>query len=415
MIHKHILFILLFLILANTNIVYSQTDSGQNSNIKTLLSETQNEKDIRDYVKFSHKKNADVDTIPQIGKNFFSIVPALGYTLQTGFAGIISANLAYYNSSQPSQKISSLNTSFTYSQYNQSIVPFTANIWTKGNKLNFITDCRFIDYPSDVYGLGGKRISVDSNANVGYTIDFQGLKIHQTVMFSIAKNMYVGIGYYYDQFWDIKAIDSLKRNVIHLLKRDLGTSELASGLAFRYLYDSRLNQINPNQGLYFNVVLRDNFKFLSSDDNWASLQADVRGYTRFPKSSKNVLGFWALAWTTLSKNSPPYLLLPSTGWDDQYNSGRGYVQGRFRGNNMYYFEDEYRFRISRNGLIGGVLFTNVQCFSGELSKQYENFNFGYGVGLRIKLNKFSGANLCVDYGFGENGSRGFFVNLGEVF
>jgi hypothetical protein len=36
-----------------------------------------------------------------------------------------------------------------------------------------------------------------------------------------------------------------------------------------------------------------------------------------------------------------------------------------------------------------------------------------GVGLR--LNKFSYANLCVDYGIGTEGSKGIFVNLGEVF
>jgi len=40
---------------------------------------------------------------------------------------------------------------------------------------------------------------------------------------------------------------------------------------------------------------------------------------------------------------------------------------------------------------------------------------GYGVGLRLRLNKHSGANLCVDYGFGRDGSKGLFVNLGEVF
>ena len=45
----------------------------------------------------------------------------------------------------------------------------------------------------------------------------------------------------------------------------------------------------------------------------------------------------------------------------------------------------------------------------------QNVAPGYGVGLRVKLNKFSGANLCVDYGFGTEGSRGIAVNLGEVF
>jgi len=56
---------------------------------------------------------------------------------------------------------------------------------------------------------------------------------------------------------------------------------------------------------------------------------------------------------------------------------------------------------------------NVQSFNGN-TRKYDNLLPGYGVGFRIKLNKNSGANLCIDYGFG-NGSQGLFVNLGEVF
>lgn len=108
-------------------------------------------------------------------------------------------------------------------------------------------------------------------------------------------------------------------------------------------------------------------------------------------------------------------MLPSTGWDDQYNSGRGYIQGRFRGKDMLYLESEYRFNLTKNGLWGGVVFGNVEHFSSDISRQFNQFIPGYGVGLRLKLNKHSGANLCVDYGFGKNGSQGFFVNLGEVF
>jgi hypothetical protein len=37
------------------------------------------------------------------------------------------------------------------------------------------------------------------------------------------------------------------------------------------------------------------------------------------------------------------------------------------------------------------------------------------MGLRIKFNKHSKANLCIDYAWGQDGSKGFFVNMGEVF
>ena len=108
-------------------------------------------------------------------------------------------------------------------------------------------------------------------------------------------------------------------------------------------------------------------------------------------------------------------MLPSNGWDDAYNSGRGYIQGRFRDRNMVYLESEYRFNISRNGLIGAVVFANLQNYSASMFKEYQGWIPGGGMGLRIKINKQSGTNVCIDYGFGRDGSRGFAVNLGELF
>ena len=108
-------------------------------------------------------------------------------------------------------------------------------------------------------------------------------------------------------------------------------------------------------------------------------------------------------------------MLPSNGWDDSYNSGRGYIQGRFRDKNMVYMESEYRFNISSNGLIGAVVFANLQNYSSSMFKGYQGWIPGGGMGLRIKVNKQSGINVCIDYGFGRDGSRGFAVNLGELF
>jgi len=370
------------------------------------------EKDMGDVLHHLFNRNKpllpNTDSIKDTRKHF-SIVPAIGYTLQTGFAGIISANMAWYNDTVGNTKISSVNTNVTYSQYRQVIIPFQINTWTKGNRYNIITDLRYIKYPSVIYGLGG-----ETNPNQGFTVNFSGIKMHQTIMKALSGNFYVGLGYYFDKLWNISATDSLSDDLKGQLKKVLGKKETASGVVLRFLYDTRLNQINPQQGVYFNVAYRYNPKSLGSDSTWQSVLIDSRAYLHFPRESHNVLAFWLMEWFTAS-GTPPYLLLPSTGWDDNYNTGRGYIQGRYRGNNMTYFESEYRFGITNNGLIGGVAFVNLQHFSSDISAAYNKLFPGYGLGLRIKLNKYSGANLCIDYGFGQNGSRGFFVNLGEIF
>jgi hypothetical protein len=82
---------------------------------------------------------------------------------------------------------------------------------------------------------------------------------------------------------------------------------------------------------------------------------------------------------------------------------------------MMYAEAELRFGITRNGLLGGVVFGNAQTISEINTGRFEVIAPGFGAGLRIKFNKFSKTNACIDYGIGTGGSHGFVGNLGEVF
>ena len=153
---------------------------------------------------------------------------------------------------------------------------------------------------------------------------------------------------------------------------------------------------------------------MGSDQNWQSLYLDFRKYIKLSPHSDNVLAFWNLDWFTFGGNAP-YFDLPSTGWDVYSNTGRGYIQSRLRGPGMLYFETEYRFKLTKNGLFGGVIFANAESVSEIATKRFETVLPGEGLGLRIKLNKISGANLSIDYGFGTSGSQGFFFNISEVF
>jgi hypothetical protein len=112
---------------------------------------------------------------------------------------------------------------------------------------------------------------------------------------------------------------------------------------------------------------------------------------------------------------PPYLDLPATGEDSYNNTARGYIEGRFRGLNLLYAEAEYRFRLLKSGLLGGVLFSNASTVSEFPGNKFERINPGNGIGLRVKMNKSASTNLCIDYGIGTGGSRGFSFNLNEVF
>jgi hypothetical protein len=341
----------------------------------------------------------------------FSVFPAVGYTLQTGFAGVIGANAAFYTISHHNETdhISTIISSVAYTQKSQFIFPVAANLWTRNNEYNILTDWRYLKYPSETFGLGG-HTQQDSS----YNLDYSYIKLHQAILKKIAGNLYAGIGYDFDYFWDIEEDSASQGRQTDFEEYGFKTSEKASGLSFTLKYDSRKNPINPQNGIYANILFQPKFVFMGSDENWQSLLLEFRTYIPFPVHSRNILAFWSYNWFTLGGN-PPYLLLPSTGWDEFSNTGRGYIQGRFRSYNMIDQEAEYRFVVSRNGLFGAVVFVNAETFSDVLTGKYEVISPGAGFGLRIMLNKFSRTNIAVDYGWGTMGSRGFFVNLGEVF
>jgi hypothetical protein len=271
-----------------------------------------------------------------------------------------------------------------------------------------VVDWRYLKYPSYTYGLGGY-----STFDNQYTIDYYAMRIHQTVFREIVKNLYGGLGYNYDYFWGIKQIDPPSRPT-DFDKYGFSSTEEASGITFNVLYDSRKNSINPQGGEFANIIYRPNVTFLGNQYTWRSLVVDLRKYVRFPEGTDNILAFWNYDWLTVSGN-PPYLMLPNTGGDPYSNTGRGYIQGRYRGKNMVYAEGEYRFNISKGGLLGGVIFANAESFTEQGTNRFEVVSPGYGAGIRLKVNKFSRTNIALDYGFGSNGSGGFFVNLGEVF
>jgi hypothetical protein len=336
-----------------------------------------------------------------------SVVPAAGYTLQTGFAGIVAGNTAFYIDTSASE--STLLANFTYSVRNQIIAPIQASIYTKDNKYNIVIDWRYLYFPSYTYGLGGYTSLAD-----GYLINYSAIRPHQTILRKVSKSMYVGLGFNLDYFYGIKELNPPGNKATDFETYGLSKTEFSSGPTFNYLYDTRTNPINPERGSFVNVIYRENPFFLGNATGWESLVVDLRKYFKFPLSSKNVFALWSYEWLTLS-GKPPYLMLPNTGGDQNSNSGRGYIQGRFRGNNMAYLEGEYRFGITRNGLLGAVVFANAESFTEQLSNKFETIAPGCGLGIRLKFNKFSRTNVALDYGFGEGGSGGFFVNVGEVF
>ncbi|MGZ3884196.1 MAG: hypothetical protein ACXVP0_00390 [Bacteroidia bacterium] len=344
------------------------------------------------------------------GKLHLAVLPAVGYSLVTKLAGVVAGNAAFYADNEKSTRLSVVNTSISYTQNNQIIFPLLSNIWARKNKYNLLGDWRYYKYPEFTYGLGGHTSTKNNSDQLSYS----NIIIHEAVLrhlFSSA--FYAGFAYNLNDHWNISEAGNADGGQSDFKTYGLNKTSVSSGISVNALYDTRKNSINPSDAAYGSVSFCPNFRFLGSDHNYQSLIVDLRKYFT-PGNSDNVLAFWSYSWLTFNGNAP-YLDLPSTGWDAYANMGRGYIQSRFRGKNLLYLESEYRFGITPNGLLGGVVFVNAQSVTDWPDNKFRVIYPAVGTGLRIKLNKHSNTNLSIDYAVGLNGSNGIFINLGEVF
>jgi len=367
------------------------------------------QRDIGDVLKsvFGNKQHTEplIDTIGS--KPIISFVPAVGYSLQTEFAATLTGNIVFR--STPSSKISSITTSMGYTEKRQFTLPIVSTIWTKDNQFVFVGDTRFYVYPQSTYGLGSNSDIADKQ-HMRYNL----FRLSEVVLKQVTGNFFLGAGYRLDQHWNISYKEPEDGGKSDYETYGATSRSTSSGISLNALFDSRDNAVNASKGFYAAVQYYDHARFLGSNTNWQSIVIDVRKYYNLPEGSDNVIAFWSYDWLVLS-GKPPYLDLPSTSWDTYSTTGRGYIQSRFRGAQMVYLESEYRFKILANGLIGGVVFLNGESFSAAPGTKLESIQPGYGPGLRIKLSKVSKTNLDIDYGFGNQGSNGLFLTVGEVF
>ncbi|QJD96330.1 BamA/TamA family outer membrane protein [Mucilaginibacter robiniae] len=395
---------------ADKNVSIPQLLTGKKGVADTTANVTQpasNQKDLPDVFRaLLHLKpaaeNDSVTSKPEI-----SVVPAIGYTLVSRLAAVLSGNVAFRTG--PQAHISTIVASASYTQNKQFIIPILSNIWTKNNTFDFVGDFRYYQYPESTYGLGS-----GSNIHDEDPMNFSFVRFYETAYRHITANWYAGLGYALDNYWNLSHQGPLNGAFSDYEAYGTSRHTIASGFTLNVLHDSRDNSINPLRGWYGSIQYRTNTPILGSTSTWSSLIIDYRKYVRFPAQSDNVLAFWSYNWFILS-GKPPYLNLPSNSWDPNSATGRGYIQGRFRGAQMVYAETEYRFKITRNGLIGGVLFANAESLSAQPHTRLQAIQPAFGPGLRLKLNKTSRTNVAVDYGFGRQGSRGLFIDVGEIF
>lgn len=343
-------------------------------------------------------------------KVYYSLLP-FGKLPGGATALVTTTQAGFYLGHKKTTWLSTVTFSPSMNFKGQFNIPFSANIWSPQNAWNYQGQLRYSYIPTDTWGIGGQSVNND-NLRINYSY----IRLYASALKKIKPYFFAGLGYNLDYHINIRPADDTS-SIQHFTQYAYGTANrsnsISSGPTLNLLFDTRVNSVNPLPGFYANLILRSNPDFLSSGKAWYSLYADSRKYVTLSQKGQNVLAFWAFAWTTLG-SAAPYLNLPAIGWDAEQRSGRGIYSRRYTGNTLLYVETEYRRDITNNGLLGFVVFANVNTVTEQDTRRFAYLHPAAGAGLRIKFNKKTATNVGIDVGFSK-GHNGLYFSLGETF
>jgi hypothetical protein len=369
-------------------------------------------------------------------KLYPSIIPAFGYTPQNGFVLGITTLAGIYMGDPDTTTISSLGLVAFFTTKNQFIAQSRNVAILAGNSWQLHGDYRLLLTNQLTYGLGSGAVSEAAGGTLvagEQPMDFNLVRFHQSVLKRVRGPVYVGASFRFDRYYGIDDqlyapdADPPAVTAHAAYSEQFGFPSGAyntAALGPEVVFDTRDSTINAYRGVYLNASYRFYPTWLGSARDAQLLYAEARTYVSLSAGvQRNVLAFWVLG-QGVTAGQLPYLALPSIGWDFASRTGRGYVQGRFRGTSEVYAESAFRFRITGDGLLGGAVFANASTFgSPALSvpgyttpaeSLFSRIRPAGGVGLRFMMNREARNNVTLDFAVGED-SAGLYFGAGEAF
>jgi len=398
-----------------SNSVYSQIDQD----VVVYDTAVTHIKDVGDILNKMFKKKADT-TIKKKQKGF-AILPSLGYNPSFGFVIGAKASSIRQFGDKSNTELSVFGIEGLYTSKGVVTGQVRHNVFTAGNKWNFIGNWQMSRFLITDYNIGTGNKDYINKTDSAFPIRFNYLRLMERVYRKIGRHLFTGAGlafHFRDQIDDEK-LDTLDSSphFRYSVRNGFNPQHYAqNALLLGIAYYTRDHPTRSYRGAYADISFAFSQQWLGSTKNSIQVFYDIRKYVSLSKKTpEHVLAFWHMASYKLD-GTIPYLALPATGYDTYNRSGRGYTIGRFKGLSYAYFESEYRFPISKNKLVSGVAFINVQTASDDLGKKlFQYWDPAAGGGLRILFQKESRSTICIDYARGKYGASGFFFGLNEAF
>ena len=236
------------LLILFTFLIIIDADSQQSVAIDTTITK---QKDVIDVlVKLFKISPAKADSSRQNKKVHFSLVPTGASSPGGGTAIITALNASFYTGTAPSTSLSTVTFSPWFTFDGKFVFPIRQLIWFPDNNYLSKGDTRFMIYPHETWGLSGNN---EKEENV--ELDYNYVRVYQSVLKKVGKEILLGAGYALDHHYSIKINGDTSQLVdmpLYEYKNQLQDKTTSTGPVLNFLIDSRRIQL----------ILRVDFTFL---------------------------------------------------------------------------------------------------------------------------------------------------------
>jgi hypothetical protein len=332
-------------------------------------------------------------------KSWFA-VPTLGSAPETGFYfGAVGYRLWKPNWDSLA-RTSFLKAEVMYTLKQQFITSFEINQTDRSQQWIWVGRNSWLRFPEYFWGIGRSEKSNQVQYD-GYRLEIDNQLLHR-------HGAYVFSGLYqsFQSVYGVRPVGTLlpeKQAIYHQI-----ISGISSGIGPTFLFDSRTNLLRPKskeaylrlEWLHFHPILGSHFTFQ---------QMLVEGRYFFPLRKRDILAFQTICQARIG--DAPFRMLSLMGGP---MIQRGYYFGRFRDQNAWAAQTEWRKSFSR--IFGMTAFLSTGAvFRTEGGVSGSGLRTAGGLGFRWSLIPGEETALRMDFAYTQDRDFGFYIGFGEAF
>ena len=350
--------------------------------------------------KKSFFRKLNLDTLTNRNLRFLPL-PSIIVTPETGLKGGVFVDYFYKTKAAKGKDVRpSLSwAQVLYSTRRQFTAEAYTSTYTSKEKYYIFFRGGFISNYERYWGLTASSVANNEFAEVTYNRVYATTRVQR----NMGNKLFVGVNLYYSDYSKNKF---LQKEGVAATPPPGNNNSRIWGVGFSFTADRRDNQFSPTKGFFADATVIANYDLQSRSYAYTLMSADVRKYN---ETGRHIFVNQVLF--SLATDEMPFFEKARMGGS---NLMRGFFQGRFRDNNLWAMQTEYRYKLNR--FLKLALFASAGNTAPTINFIFsQQIQASGGVGLRLLINREKNIYFRSDVAVTGNGMLGYYFRIGDAF